>query len=162
MKRIGVADTTFARFDMAKSAIDELKASGTGFKIERSTVPGIKDLPVACKKLLEEKDCDIVIALGMPGSKPIDKQCAHEASSGLIQVQLITNKHIIEVFVHEDEAKDEKELAWLMDRRAREHALNAYKMLFKPEALTKEAGKGLRQGFEDAGPVESGKKAYHG
>ena len=162
MKRIGVADTTFARFDMAASAIDELKASGTGFKIERSTVPGIKDLPVACKKLLEEKDCDIVIALGMPGVKPIDKQCAHEASSGLIQVQLLTNKHIIEVFVHEDEARDEKELAWLMDRRAREHAANVYKMLFKPEALTKEAGKGLRQGFEDAGPVEGGRKEPHG
>lgn len=162
MKRIGIADTTFARFDMAKSAIDELKGHGTGFRIERATVPGIKDLPVACKKLLEERDCDIVIALGMPGPKPIDKQCAHEASSGLIQVQLLTNKHIIEVFVHEDEAHDEKKLAWLMDRRAREHALNAYKMLFKPESLTKEAGKGLRQGFDDAVPLEGGEGAYHG
>lgn len=162
MKRIGVADTTFARFDMAGSAINELKGYGTGYKIERCTVPGIKDLPVACKKLIEEKECEIVIALGMPGAKPIDKQCAHEASSGLIQVQLITNRHIIEVFVHEDEAEDEKELAWLMDRRAREHAINAYKMLFKPESLTKEAGKGLRQGFGDAGPVEGGKKEPHG
>jgi riboflavin synthase len=117
---------------------------------------------VACKKLIEEKDCDIVIALGMPGAKPIDKQCAHEASSGLIQVQLLTNKHIIEVFVHEDEAEDERELAWLMDSRAREHAINVYRMLFKPEAMTKQAGKGLRQGFEDAGPVEGGKKDYHG
>jgi riboflavin synthase len=158
LKRIGVADTTFARFDMAQSALDELKSYGTGYKIERCTVPGIKDLPVACKKLIEEKECDIVIALGMPGAKPIDKQCAHEASSGLIQVQLLTNKHIIEVFVHEDEAGDEKELSWLMDRRAREHAINAYKMLFKPELLTKEAGKGLRQGFPDAGPVEGGKR----
>ena len=162
MKRIGIVDTTFARFDMARSAIDELKGYGTGYKIERCTVPGIKDLPVACKKLIEEKECDIVIALGMPGAKTIDKQCAHEASSGLIQVQLITNKHIIEVFVHEDEAKDEKELAWLMDRRTREHAINVYKMLFKPELLTKEAGSGLRQGFEDAGPVEGGKKEPHG
>lgn len=162
MKRIGVADTTFARFDMGGSAINELKGYGTGYKIERCTVPGIKDLPVACKKLIEEKECDIVIALGMPGAKPIDKQCAHEASSGLIQVQLITNRHIIEVFVHEDEAENEKELAWLMDRRAREHAINAYKMLFKPESLTREAGSGLRQGFEDAGPVESGKKEPQG
>lgn len=38
---------------------------------------GIKDLPIASKKLLEESECDIVMALGMPGSKPIDKQCAH-------------------------------------------------------------------------------------
>jgi len=154
LKKIGVADTTFARFDMGKSVIDELKGLGTGFKIERYTVPGIKDLPVACKKLVEENECDIVIALGMPGAQPIDKQCAHEASMGLIQVQLMTNTHIIEVFVHEDEAKDEKELKWLMDRRSREHAVNVFNLLFKPESLTKEAGQGLRQGFENAGPLE--------
>ena len=92
MKRIGIVDTTFARYDMGGAAINELKNLGTGFKVERYTVPGIKDLPVACKKLFEEKDCDIVMALGMPGPKPIDKQCAHEASSGLIQVQLLTNQ----------------------------------------------------------------------
>lgn len=154
MKKIGVADTTFARFDMGKSVIDELKSHGTGFRIERYTVPGVKDLPVACKKLIEEKECDIVIALGMPGAQEIDKTCAHEASTGLIRVQLLTNKHIIEVFVHEDEAKDEKELLWLADRRAKEHAVNAYNLLFKKEELTKLAGKGLRQGFEDEGPIE--------
>ena len=153
MKKIGIADTTFARYDLAKSAIDELKSQDTGFKIVRYTVPGIKDLPVACKKLFEERDCDIVMALGMPGSKPIDKQCAHEASIGLIQTQLMCSKHIIEVFVHEDEAGDEKELAWLSDRRAREHALNVINLLFHPESLTKQAGKGLREGFEDAGSV---------
>jgi riboflavin synthase len=150
MKRIGIADTTFARFDMGGAAINELKSLGTGFKVERYTVPGIKDLPVACKKLLEEKNCDLVVALGMPGPKPIDKQCAHEASSGLIQVQLLTNKHIIEVFVHEDEASDDKELRWLADRRSREHAENAYNLLFRPDSMTKQAGKGLREGFEDA------------
>ena len=154
MKKIGVADTTFARFDMGGAAINELKMLGTGFKIERYTVPGIKDLPVACKKLFAENQCDIVMALGMPGPKSIDKQCAHEASSGLIQVQLLTNKHIIEVFVHEDEAKDDKELKWLADRRAREHAENAYKLLFKPDLMIKKAGKGLREGFEDTGPID--------
>jgi len=153
MKKIGIADTTFARFNMAKSAIDELQSNATGFKILRYTVPGMKDLPVACKKLFEESNCDIIIALGMPGAQPIDKQCAHEASMGLIQTQLLCNKHIIEVFVHEDEAKNEKELAWLTDRRVREHALNVLDLLFKPENLTKNAGTGLRQGFEDAGII---------
>ena len=155
MKRIGIADTTFARYDMAKAVIDELKSNRSGFKILRYTVPGIKDLPVACKKLFEEQDCDIVMALGMPGAKPIDKQCAHEASMGLMQTQLMCNKHIIEVFVHEDEGSDKKELAWLADRRAREHALNALDLLFKPEKLVKKAGKGLREGFEDAGSLKN-------
>ena len=109
MKRIGIADTTFSRVDMGSIAIDELRNTGTGYKIERYTVPGVKDLPVACKKLMEEKECDIVMALGMPGPKDIDKVCAHEASTGLIRVQILTNKHIIEVFVHMDEAKDEKD-----------------------------------------------------
>ncbi len=153
MRRIGVADTTFARVDMGGFAINELKRTGTGFKVERTTVPGVKDLPAATKRLFDERACDIVMALGMPGKDPIDKVCAHEASQGLIQVQLMTNKHIVEVFVHEDEAKDEKQLAWLAERRAREHAVNTYDLLFRPERLTKNAGKGLRQGFEDVGPI---------
>ncbi|RLF42180.1 MAG: riboflavin synthase [Thermoplasmata archaeon] len=153
MKKIGIADTTFARYDMAKAAIDELKSRATGFQIIRYTVPGIKDLPVACKKLFDEENCDIVMAFGMPGPKPIDKQCAHEASLGIIQVQLLCNKHIIEVFVHEDEAEDEKELAWLAERRSREHAINVINLIFHPEKLTQQAGKGLRQGFEDIGPI---------
>ena len=153
MKKIGIADTTFARYDMAKSAIDEIQSNATNFKIVRYTVPGIKDLPVACKKLFEENDCDIVMAFGMPGPKPIDKQCAHEASTGLIHTQLMCNKHIIEVFVYEDETSDNKELAWLAERRAREHALNVIDLLFYPQNLTKKVGKGLREGFEDAGPI---------
>ena len=154
MKVIGVADTTFARVDMGRIAVDELKKSGTGFKIERCTVPGVKDLPVACKKLFVEKGCDIVMALGMPGAQEIDRVCAHEASTGLIHVQLMVDKHIIEVFVHEDEAKSEKELAFLAERRTREHALNAYRILFKPEELTRLAGTGQRQGFDDAGRIK--------
>jgi len=153
MKRIGVADTTFARVDMGSFAIDELKKTGTGFRVERYTVPGVKDLPVAAKKLFDERECDIVIALGMPGANEIDKVCAHEASTGLIHVQLLANKHIIEVFVHEDEAKNAKELARLAESRSREHAVNAYDLLFRPERLSKNAGKGLRQGFEDVGPI---------
>ncbi|HUS99750.1 MAG TPA: riboflavin synthase [Candidatus Thermoplasmatota archaeon] len=153
MKHIGIADTTFARFDMAHAAIDELQSSSTGIKVIRYTVPGIKDLPVACKKLFEESSCDIVMALGMPGPKPIDKQCAHEASTGLIHTQLLCNKHIIEVFVYEDEAQTSKELAWLANQRTREHARNVIDLLFHPENLTKQAGHGHREGFEDAGPV---------
>ncbi|MFP3318519.1 MAG: riboflavin synthase [Thermoplasmata archaeon] len=153
MKVIGIADTTFARYDMAKSAIEQLKSMGTGFKIVRYTVPGIKDLPVASKILFDKYNCDLVIALGMPGPKEIDKMSAHEAALGLIQVQIMVGKHVLVVFVHEDEAKDEKELAWLSDRRSREHAENAYYLLFNQEHLQKRAGKGLRQGFEDVGPI---------
>lgn len=152
MKKVGVADTTFARYDMGAAAIEELRKKAS-VKIERYTVPGIKDLPVASKKLIEERGCEIVMALGMPGPKDIDKQCAHEASLGIITAQLLTSKHIIEVFVHEDEAEDEKELAWLADRRVREHAQNVIKLLFKPQELEREAGQGKREGFEDAGPL---------
>ena len=150
--RIGVADTTFARVNMGAIAIDELKKHAS-VAIERSTVPGIKDLPVACKKLIEERRCDIVIALGMPGGKEKDRLCAHEASQGLITCQLMTNTHIIEVFVHKDEAKDGKELAWLAEQRTREHAVNAVKLILRPRDLENEAGTGQRQGFEDAGPA---------
>jgi riboflavin synthase len=150
--KVGVADTTFSRVNMGAIAIDELKKHAS-VAIERTTVPGIKDLPVACKKLIEERRCDIVIALGMPGGKEKDRLCAHEASQGLITCQLMTNTHIIEVFVHEDEAKDGKELAWLAEERTREHAVNAIKLILRPRDLENEAGTGQRQGFEDAGPA---------
>ncbi len=151
--KVGIVDTTFARYDMAGAAIDEIKKTTSRLKIVRYTVPGVKDLPVACKKLLEEEGCVAAMALGMPGAAEIDKLCAHEASQGLILAQLLTNRHIIEVFVHEDEAKNEQELAWLAERRSREHAQNLVKLLLYPEKLRKEAGTGQRQGFEDAGPL---------
>ena len=161
MKRIGIADTTFARVDMAHVAISAIKKEAS-VEIIRYTVPGIKDLPVAAKKLLEEEKCDIVMALGMPGPADKDKMCAHEASSGLIMAQLMTNRHIIEVFVHEDEAADEPTLAWLAERRAAEHAQNTVRLLFHPEKLTRLAGTGQRQGYEDAGPIEGGSGGYLG
>jgi len=153
MARIGIADTTFARYDMAKEAIDEIKKEVGGVTIVRRTVPGVKDLPVACKKLLEEEECDIVIALGMPGKEEKDKVCAHEASTGIIHAQLLTNKHILEVFVHEDEGATDKELLDIARNRSREHAKNAVRMLFTPGDMTKRAGTGRRQGKEDAGPL---------
>ena len=93
------------------------------------------------------------MALGMPGPQQKDKMCAHEASTGLIRAQLMTNTHIIEVFVHEDETDSDEELKVLADNRARQHAQNVYKMMFRPKQMRKEAGQGKREGFEDAGPV---------
>ncbi len=151
MKKIGVADTTFARYDMYKSVEDELYKLGTGFEIERYTVPGIKDLAIASQKLIES-GADIVMALGMPGPEPIDKQCADQASKALLYVELEKDTHIIEVFVHEDEA-DEEDLADLADERAREHAVNVYDLLFRPERLEEKAGKGEREGHPDVGPL---------
>ena len=151
--KIGIADTTFARVDMAKFAIDAIKKNSNA-KIERYTVPGFKDLPVACKKMIEENRCDLVIALGMAGKMPIDKQCAHEAAMGLQQVQLMTNKHILEVFVHMDEAKTEKEIYMIAKNRAEKHALNALALLKGKTELTKYAGMGRRQGKDDEGPIK--------
>ncbi|HZX44479.1 MAG TPA: riboflavin synthase [Candidatus Nanoarchaeia archaeon] len=152
--KVGIADTMFARQDMFKIVKKALEDSmEPGIRLERYTVPGVKDLPVACKKLFEEYGCDICMALGMPGDKPIDKVCAHEASNGLIHVQLMTNKHIIEVFVHLDEGKDEKELLEIVHNRVYDHTLNTLALLKGKEALSKKAGKGIRQGKESVGEL---------
>ncbi len=153
MKKIGICDTNFARYDMGAAAIDEIKNQVGNVNIIRRTVPGVKDLPVAAKKLVEEEDCEMVLALGMPGPEEKDKVCAHEASTGLIQAQLMTNTHILEVFVHEDEEPNPKDLKILAENRAREHAQNMIKMLFKPDKLVKEAGMGKREGKPDVGPL---------
>ena len=151
--KMGICETTFARFDMATVAMDEIKSQVSDVTFVRRTVPGVKDLPVASKKLIEEEGCELVMAFGMPGPEDIDKLCAHEASTGLIQVQLMTNTHIIEVFVHEDEGRDEKDLKKLVENRTRQHADNVVKMIFKPEKLRREAGMGMREGREDKGPL---------
>lgn len=151
--KIGICDTTFARVDMAKYAIAEIKMQMANVKFIRRTVPGVKDLPVACKKLIEEEGCNLVMTFGMPGPEDMDKVCAHEASTGLIYAQLMTNTHIIEVFVHEDEGVDDKDLKQLAINRATEHAQNVVKMLTKPEKLQREAGKGMREGRPDVGSV---------
>lgn len=151
--KIGIADTTFARVDMAKFAIEMIRKNSSA-KIERYSVPGFKDLPVACKKLIEDYKCDIVIALGMAGKAPIDKQCAHEAALGLQTVQLMTNKHIMEVFVFMDEAKTDKEVFDIAKNRAEKHALNSLALLKGKTELTKYAGMGKRQGKDDAGPIK--------
>jgi riboflavin synthase len=151
--KIGIADTTFSRVNMAEFAIETITKNSDA-KIERYTVPGFKDLPVASKILLEEYDCDIVIAFGMAGSMPIDKQCAHEASLGLQKVQILTSKHILEVFVHMDEANNDKELLEISKNRTIKHSLNALALLEGKTSLTNKAGAGLRQGKQDVGPVK--------
>ncbi|MEA2037897.1 MAG: riboflavin synthase [Nanoarchaeota archaeon] len=152
-KKIGIADTMFSRVDMFSIAKKALEDSQETIRIERYTVPGVKDLPVACKKLLEEHNCDICMALGMPGDKPIDKTCAHEASQGLIKAQLLTNKHIVEVFTYLDEGKTEKELFEITKNRTYDHTLNAVALLKGKEELSGKAGKGIRQGKESVGSL---------
>jgi riboflavin synthase len=158
MDRIGIVDTMFARYDMGGEALDELKdcpGYGTSFEVVRRTVPGFKDLAVACKRIIENEQCLIVVALGMPGKAEIDQVCAHEASQGLMQAQLMTSTHILEVFVHENEEEDPSALAKVCVNRSRKHARNAYWMLYEPEQLERQAGRGVRQGYEDAGPLRA-------
>ena len=156
MDRIGVVDTMFARYDMGAEVLAELAdcpGYGTTFEVVRQTVPGFKDLGVACKRLIEQEHCVIVVALGMPGKADIDQVCAHEASQGIMLAQLMTSTHILEVFVYENEEKDPSKLADVCVNRARKHARNAYWMLYEPEQLTRNAGQGVRQGYGDAGPL---------
>jgi riboflavin synthase len=146
----------FARHDMGADALEELASCpghGETFNVLRRTVPGFKDLAVAAKLMIERDGASIVIACGMPGSADIDKVCAHEASQGLMQAQLMTSTPILEVFVYEDEADDDATLAMVFENRTKGHARNAYWLLFEPDQLVARAGRGIRQGFGDAGPL---------
>lgn len=149
--KIGVIDTTFARVDMAKFALEELLRF-KDVEIVRSTVPGIKDLAVECKRVLDS-GADICIALGWVGGAEIDKQCGHEASIGIQQAKLMSGKHILEVFVFEFEGKTGKELFEIAKNRASKHALNAYNMVADPKSISRNAGLGIRQGKEDVGTI---------
>ncbi len=149
--KFGVVDTTFSRINLGDIALDELKK--LGYRGIRVTVPGIKDLPVTAKKLIEEEGCDIVITLGWVGGTQKDLFSYLALSIGLVMVQLMTNRHVIDVTIHEDEAENEKELIKLAENRVREHVENAVKLMVYPKQLIREAGTGQRQGFEDVGPL---------
>ena len=152
--KIGIADTTFARVNMAEFAIDVIKKNSK-HEIERYTVPGFKDLPVACLRLFEDCNGDIVMAVGMAGAAPVDQQCAHEASTSIQNVELKTKKHIIEVFVHMTESEDDKEIFEIAKNRTEKHALNTLELLKGKTALTPYAGQGRRQGKENEGSIKT-------
>ena len=75
----------------------------------------------------------------------------------LFQTQLSTNKHIIEVFVHLDQGKNEKELFEITNKRTYDHTFNAIALLEGKETLSKKAGRGVRQGKENVGGIKNGK-----
>ena len=150
--KVGIADTTFSRVNMGKIAIDELR-SISSLPYERYTVPGIKDLPIAAKKLIDEKYCDIVITCGWVGKTETDKLSYIILGVGIQLVQILTGKHVIDVTIHEDEAENEAELFRVAENRVREHVRNAVDLLLKPEKLVKLAGTGQRQGYEDVGEI---------
>ena len=156
--RYGVVDTTFSTVDMGAIAVETLKGLGIApSRIARRTVPGFKDLAVAAKQMVERDHCAIVVACGMPGPEPIDKQCGHEASLAIGQAQLMAGAHILEVFVHMDEARDDATLIALCQNRVAEHALNMVWLVERPEELSRRAGTGQRQGFSDVGPADPAK-----
>jgi len=146
----GVVDTTFARVDMGAVAIRELKDLDPDAIIERITVPGIKNTVWGAKKLID-KGCDAVVVLGWIGPKLVDKLSYLAASIGLIELQIRTGVLIIDVTVHEEEGKNEKELKEIAIDRTKKHIRNLL-MLLKGD-LTKYAGMGLRQGGPDVGPI---------
>jgi riboflavin synthase len=67
--------------------------------------------------------------------------------------QLMTSRHILEVFVHERESPDPVELLHICTERCRKHALNAHALLFEPEQLAAGSGQGLRHGGPNVGPL---------
>ena len=154
-KCVGVVDTTFARVDMAKPVLRVFNEELPNYEIVRHTVPGIKDLPGAAKRLLD-LGCEAVITLGWVGAKEVDKLSYLAASMGLIMVSILTGKIVIDVTVHENEADDPSELEEIALHRAEAHARNLVLMLTRgPQALTRWAGMGKRQGYPDVGPLRS-------
>jgi len=148
--RIGIVDTTFARVDMAKYAIEEIRNMVSSVMIERITVPGFKNTPWAAKQLIN-KGVDAIMVFGWIGPSLTDKITYAVASMGLIMLQIEYDKPIIDVTIHEDEAGSEEELFNIAVDRSRKHARSLILML--RGELTKWAGMGLRQGRPDVGPI---------
>jgi riboflavin synthase len=152
--KICIVDTTFARVDMASAAIEVLTTLMPDAVIVRRTVPGLKDIPVEAKILLEREGCEAAMVFGWVGPTMNDKISYAVYSLALQMVQLEHRVHILDVTVHEDEAPgDPQRLREIALDRARKHAENLYLLLRRPDELTRRAGTGRRQGYPDAGPI---------
>ncbi len=153
MTTICLVDTTFARVDMASHAVEVLRSLMPDARIVRRTVPGIKDIPVEMKRMIEEFGCEGGMTFGWVGPSLVDKIAYAVYSLALQLVQLEAGIHVIDVTVHEDEAETEDELYRIAVDRARKHAENLYYLLRQPERLAEMAGTGRRQGRPDVGPI---------
>lgn len=154
MTKYGIVDTTFSRVDMGKYAYETIRKEDPDGEIARYTVPGIKDMPMGATKLFEQ-GCEGVITLGWVGKTKLDKYSYLATSIGLIQAQLLSKKHIMDVTVHEDEV-EERQLFSLARDRATKHAANLVKLVRDGgNSLSSMAGKGLRQGYNNAGQILS-------
>ena len=152
MDRIGVVDTMFARYDMGAEAVDELKQCpgfGERFEVIRRTVPGFKDLGVACKKLVQEEGCSIVVALGYAGQgRRSTRSVRTKRRRASCSPSCSLTTHVLEVFVHENEEDDPEaprpRCAWTGRRK---HARNAYWMLYEPDQLSRRRWPGRPPGL---------------
>jgi riboflavin synthase len=148
-----VIDTTFSRVDMGSVAEEVLREELPDYRVVRYTVPGIKDLPGAARRLID-MGCDGVITLGWVGATQVDKYSYIAMSVGLIMLSVLTGKVVVDVTVHEDETEDPRELREIAVNRARAHAENLVKLLTGGlEALRPLAGQGVRQGRSSVGPL---------
>ncbi len=147
---VGIVDTTFARVDMARFAIEEVRSLRPSARIMRLTVPGIKNTPYGAKKLIDA-GCEGVLVLGWVGPTTVDKISYAVASMGLVMLQLQTGIPIVDVTVHEDEAQHHRELVSVAEDRTRKHTKNL--ILLLSGDLSEHAGMGLRQGRRDVGPL---------
>ena len=152
--KICVVDTTFARIDMFKYFMETIKKEYPSAEIIRQTVPGIKDIPGALKRLISKHKCNGAISLGWVGKELVDKFSYIAYSVGIIMLGILTEIPIIDVTIHEDEAESPEKLINIAIDRVKKHTRNLILLLTRPKELSKFAGSGLRQGYPNVGALE--------
>ncbi len=92
------------------SAHGALKKAGIK-KIESVTVPGSFEIPLACKKVIEDKKVDGIIALGVivQGETHHAEEVARGCTDGLMQVQLETGVPIAHGVLYVDSIEQGEE-----------------------------------------------------
>lgn len=97
--KVGVVSTTWNEAlvkPFTQRVVDLLHSSGTGV-IELVRVPGSLETPIAAQRLIKDKKCDVVIAIGLllKGETTHFEEVSRSTFAGLMQVQLKTGKPVI-------------------------------------------------------------------
>ncbi|MGV6801286.1 MAG: 6,7-dimethyl-8-ribityllumazine synthase [bacterium] len=118
--------------EMATSALSRLKELGTDEnKIDRVTVPGAYEIPLAAKYLAESLKYDAIIALGcvIRGETAHFDYVAGEASRGISDVALSTGTPVIfGILTTETKGQAVRRAAITEDNKGREYAEVAIEM----------------------------------
>lgn len=138
---LGVVDTVNSRYDAGAHA-ERILGDERGVTVRRETVPDCSNLPLGCKRLVEDAGCDLVLALSVLENRRLPKTALRATYDKLLDVETETDTPILKVFAYEDEMRSADDVLELVENRIASYCADALAVVDESTDLTDAAGRG--------------------